>query len=478
MNTLVSFFSSLRWQDAIDIVFNGYILFRLYVLFRGTNVFRVLVGIAFLWFFQRMAVSLGLIVTSWVMQGITAVAALIIIVVFRNEIRSVLQAKKLGAILWGIPGKGLNTPIEIVVDSVYELAERHEGALIVFPGKEDLTEAIHSGIPWNGLVSKEMILSIFWNDNPIHDGAAIIQGNYVKEVSAILPLSHQKDLPSHYGTRHRAAVGLAEVTDAMVIVVSEERGHVAVARDGNISVVGGKEKLEQILREHVGENPKERGYPKREKIELGVAALTSVILIAAVWFSFTRGMNTLIALEIPIEYTNRDPATEILDTSVNSVLVHLSGSGALIKSIRPDQVRVRADLSRGVIGRNAFTISREDVTLTPGVILRKVEPATVDVTLDKSVEKEVPIQVDWVGTLPQGLILIETRLEPSRVKLVGGSLVLEKISTIYTEQVPLDAIEKTGSMTVRLALDPGALRVAAGSNGKVEVTYTIKKRIK
>ena len=90
---LMSFFASIRWQDIIDILLNSYILFRLYVLFRETYVFRVLTGLALLWIFQRIAVFFGLILTSWVLQGITAVAALIIIIVFRNEIRSVLQAK-------------------------------------------------------------------------------------------------------------------------------------------------------------------------------------------------------------------------------------------------------------------------------------------------------------------------------------------------------------------------------------------------
>lgn len=110
MNHLLSIFLSIRWQDVVDITLNSYILFRFYVLFRGTNVFRVLVWIALLWFFQRVAVFLGLIVTSWVIQGITAAAALIVVVVFRNEIRSVLQAKNLKAILWGFPRKAVQTP--------------------------------------------------------------------------------------------------------------------------------------------------------------------------------------------------------------------------------------------------------------------------------------------------------------------------------------------------------------------------------
>ena len=107
---LLIFVSSIRWQDFIDIAFNSYILFRLYALFRGTDAFRVLVGIAFLWILQRLAVSLGLILTSWMMEGIIAVAALIVIVVFRNEIRSVFRARNIWAILWGLPPETNENP--------------------------------------------------------------------------------------------------------------------------------------------------------------------------------------------------------------------------------------------------------------------------------------------------------------------------------------------------------------------------------
>ena len=105
------------------------------MLFRGTNVIRVLVGIALLWIFQRMAVALGLIVTSWAMQGIIAGAALIIVIVFRNEIRNVLQAKNLRALLWDFPQKAVRTPIDSIVEGVYELARTRTGALIVIPAK-------------------------------------------------------------------------------------------------------------------------------------------------------------------------------------------------------------------------------------------------------------------------------------------------------------------------------------------------------
>jgi uncharacterized protein (TIGR00159 family) len=467
---------SIRWQDVVDITLNSYILFRLYVLFRGTNVFRVLVGIALLWFFQRVALSLGFIVSSWAIQGITAFAALIIIVVFRNEIRSVLQARNLKAILWGFPQKALHTPIEIIVETVYDLAQRRIGALIVFPGKEDLSEVVHGGVPWRGLVSKEMILNIFWRDNPVHDGAAIIQGDKVSEVGVILPLSYRKDLPSHYGTRHRAAAGLAEMTDALVVLVSEEKGRVVVAKGSDMQHVGQKAELARILQEHVGGTTDEWGYLRKEKLEIGIAAFVSILFIIGVWFSFSRGLETLTTLEIPVEYMNRDPGMAIIDTSVNTVKLHMAGSGSLIKSIRPEQIQVKLDLKGAVAGANTFTVGPENITLPPGVFLRKVEPPGVEVTLDVPIKKELPVQVDWVGKLPEHLILTETHLDPARIWVIGGRQILKGVKTIYTEKVPLDNIRKTGTITVNLVLDPTSLIMAPGSKDRITVTYVTEER--
>ncbi len=478
MNKLLFFLSSIRWQDIVDITLNSYILFRLYVLFRGTNTFRVLVGIALLWFFQRIAVFCGLIITSWAIQGITAVAALIIIVVFRNEIRSVLQAKNLKSILWGFSRKTVDTPVEIIVESVYELAQNHIGALIVLPGKDDLEDVVQSGIPWHGSVSKEMIMSIFWHDNPVHDGAAIIQGNQVSEVGVILPLSRRNDIPSYYGTRHKAALGLAETTDALVILVSEERGNVLVARGSEYRVVKQKKKLVQMLREHAGITTKQVDYLRKERIETGIAALVSILFVTGVWFSFSRGLETLITLEIPVEYMNRDPGMEILDASVNTVDIHLSGSGSLIKTIRPEQVKLKLDLDKAVVGSNTFTITSENISLPPGVFLKRVEPSLVEVTLDVPIEKELPLQVDWAGRLPEHLILTEAKLDPEKILVIGGSQILKNITTIYTKKVPLDNIKKTGIITVNPALDPASLKIASGSKERIVIEYMVKKREK
>jgi len=472
----MSFFANIRWQDIFDILLNSYILFRLYVLFRGTYVFRVLTGIALLWIFQRIAVFFGLILTSWAMQGITAAVALIIVIVFRNEIRSVLQAKNLKAILWEFPRMSVRTPIEIIADSIDTLSKRRHGALLVFPAKEDLQDVVQNGIKWRGLVSKEMITSIFWEGNPVHDGAAVIEGDRIAEVGVVLPLSHRSDLPSRYGTRHRAALGLAEITDALIVVVSEESGKVVAAKNSEIKDVHDDTALLKILREHMGEPEEENGYVQKEKLKISIAAVISVLFITGMWFSFSKGLDTLIAFEIPVEYTKRNPGFEIVEASINTVRLQLAGSGALVKSIQPDQIQVRLDLGSAVVGRNIFSITPDDITLPPGIILRKVVPSVVEVTLDETIKKEVPIQVDWVGELPLGFILSEIRIDPEKIGVVGGKRILENLSTIYTEKVQLESIRGTGTMLVNPLLSPASLKISPGSRDKIRITYVVKPK--
>jgi len=470
------FLGFIRWQDVVDILLNSYILFRLYVLFRETYVFRVLTGIAFLWIFQRIAVFFGLILTSWVMQGITALVALIIIIVFRNEIRSVLQAKNLRAILWGFPQKSLPTTIQIIVESVKALSKRNIGALIVLPAKENLDDVVRGGISLRGLISKEMITSIFWGDNPVHDGAIIIEEDRISRVGVILPLSYQNDLPSRYGTRHRAALGLSETTDALVIVVSEETGKIVVAKDSKITDISSNIMFTKILREHMGIHEDENVYQQKEKFKLSLAAIISVFFITGIWFSFSKGLDTLITLEVPVEYTNRNPGFEIVDTSVDAVRLNLGGSGALIKSIRPEQIQVKLDLGNAAIGRNIFSITQDSITLPPGIFLRKVIPSVIEVTLDETIKKKIPLQVDWVGELPKGLILLKIDLEPDTIEIIGGKRILGNISTIYTEKIYLDNLRGTGTILANIALTPAALKIAPGSKDRVRIVYVVKPR--
>jgi YbbR domain-containing protein len=200
------------------------------------------------------------------------------------------------------------------------------------------------------------------------------------------------------------------------------------------------------------------------------------LFVAGTWFSFSRGLETLATLQVPIEYMNRDPSMELIASSLNSVNLDLSGGGTLLKSIRPEQVKVRVDLGKAVVGLNSYTITAENITLPPGIVLRTVDPPVVGVTLDIPIVKELPLQVDWAGKLAVDLILEDVELEPDRITVVGGSKILEAISTMYTEKVPLDNLKTSGTMTVKIALTPASLKVGGNSKDRLSISYVIRKR--
>ena len=463
---------SMRLLDVLDIALTSYILLRLYILFRKTALFRVIAAIAGLWAFQRISAASGLIVTSWLMQGFIAFTALIIIILFKEDIRRILEVKNLGTILWGIPRRSASTPVEIISETVFELARGATGALLVFPGKDNIEGLIQTGLPWNGTISREMLLSIFWQGNPVHDGAAIIHGDRVKSVGAILPLSKQEGLPSHYGTRHRAALGLTEEADALVVLVSEEQGAVSYTVDGRLRPVMNQTALQRILAGHLGIAQQEEPHPAREKAGMVATALICVVIVAGIWLGFSRGQESLVTLEIPIEYQNRDPALTITQASVDIVKVAVAGPGPIIRSLDRDQIQVTVDLKQAASGAHAIALTADNIAMPPGVILRNVTPSRVDVDLDVTISKKIPVQIDWVGTMPSNLIVPQIVLTPSAVVVTGPERFIRTVETIYTERVPVEKVLNTKGFKAALAIPP-ALRPAPGEKAEVIVTSTV-----
>jgi YbbR domain-containing protein len=148
----------------------------------------------------------------------------------------------------------------------------------------------------------------------------------------------------------------------------------------------------------------------------------------------------------------------------------------LVKSITPDQVNVRLDISNAVIGQNAFNITPEDISLPPGIVLREVTPHTIDVVMDETIKKQLPVQIDWAGKLSPELILLDYAMDPETIEVMGGKRILEKLTTIYTEKVLLDNLSGKGEITAKLVLNPATLKIAPGSKDKVTIQYLIRER--
>ncbi|BAI80501.1 conserved hypothetical protein [Deferribacter desulfuricans SSM1] len=232
--------------DLIDITIISFVIYRLLLLIKGTRAFNMFFGIVFLLLFSFISKFLGLKATSWMLSNFSGYLFLTIIILFQPEIRRALAA--LGET--GIFGNFAQRRVAVVDEIVKActiLANRQIGALIVIERNTDLSHYVQSMQKVDSLVTKEILLSIFIPYSPLHDGAVIIKEDRIVYAGAILPLTKRVDLDKAFGTRHRAAIGITEETDAVSIVVSEERGTIAVSANGRISTELDAEMLKNTL---------------------------------------------------------------------------------------------------------------------------------------------------------------------------------------------------------------------------------------
>jgi uncharacterized protein (TIGR00159 family) len=235
---------------ALDILLIAYILYRLLLLIKGTASVQVVMGLAVLMGTTLLVHQMKhLPASAWLLDNFWAGAVVLLAVVFQPELRSALAhlgSQPLGRLL--MPAS--TSFIDEVTGAVKEAMQRQMGMLIVLEHDVGLRNYAETGTIINGELSKELLLSIFHYRSPLHDGAAILQGGRLLAVGCLLPLSNDPNLAKILGTRHRAAVGLSEFTDAWVIVVSEETGTLSLARHGRLERDLPLENLDRLLREH------------------------------------------------------------------------------------------------------------------------------------------------------------------------------------------------------------------------------------
>jgi len=227
-----------------------------------------------------------------------------------------------------------------------------------------------------------------------------------------------------------------------------------------------------MIAEHTGQT-ESRSPRHTEGLDYTVAALVCLALVSGVWFSFSRGEETLTSADIPIEYLKRDPGMEIVETSASAIRLDLSGSGPLIRSLRPEQIKVQIGLEAMREGTQTIVLPREIVRQPPGISLKKMTPSVVEITLEKKKKKSVPVQVDWTGPLAKGLRLVSVEVLPARTRVVGSRRQLAKVSTLYTEKISMADIQTSGSLVAGLALQEGIKAIAAGAPERVTVHYVV-----
>ncbi|MCP3984260.1 MAG: TIGR00159 family protein [bacterium] len=219
-------------RDTLDILVVSLGIYWLLLLLKGTRAIQILLGLLALLALRLVSDLFDLVTLSWILENFLASAVLIIIVLFQADIRRVLARVGRG-VFPRISERQESQILEEVVRASRDLAEKRVGALVVLERDTGLEDMVEVGTAIDSLVTKELLTSIFLPYSPIHDGAVIVSEGRVSFAGCILPLALTTDLPDGVGTRHRAALGITEETDAVVVVVSEETGGISV-------VVGGK----------------------------------------------------------------------------------------------------------------------------------------------------------------------------------------------------------------------------------------------
>lgn len=219
--------------NILDILILSVIFYRLILIIRGTKAIQIVIGILFVLGLTAVARDiLYLKALSWLLGNFWLAAVIIFAVIFQTEIRNVLA--QIGSQLWSSKSKIEDFYINEIIESIEDLSDSAMGALIVIENEVGLKNVIETGVLLNADTSKELLLSIFKNKlAPLHDGAVVIFHGRIAAAGCLLPLSHETDVKL-FGTRHRAALGLSEVTDALIVIVSEETGKISVAYKGNL----------------------------------------------------------------------------------------------------------------------------------------------------------------------------------------------------------------------------------------------------
>ncbi len=262
-------FLEIGWKDLVDISLVSLLLFQLYKLMRGTLAVRIFLGFLSVYFAYILVKSLQMELLTAILGQFIGVGVISIIILFQQEIRKFLMLigkstsvddnKFFKNLLNRKKAEGEeHLDVAPIVDAAKTLGSMNMGALIVFAKSSELKFYAESGDILDAQISKRLLISIFQKNSPLHDGAVIIENNRIKAARCILPVSENDEIPANFGLRHRAAIGMTEVTDSIILIVSEETGQTAIAINGILHSNLSRTELKQKLRSYLFEEEEDK----------------------------------------------------------------------------------------------------------------------------------------------------------------------------------------------------------------------------
>lgn len=454
-------FYSISISNIVDMAIIACLIYFVLAWFKGRRSLQILATLVGMSLFYLAASRLGLVLTSVLFQYLWAAIIIVLVIVFQPEIREMLDRASPIRYLSGHATESIRPDVvDETVRAVAELSRLRIGALIVFQRLDRLDNLLLKGKPLDSLVSAEALLMIFQKTSPLHDGAVLISGNRIRAASCILPLSTDETISSRYGTRHRAALGIAERSDAVCAVVSEERGEVSLVHGKEIVSHRTKSEfraaLEGEMVSGIGRQERSSGRVLNLFTSNWRLKLLALALSVFLWFVVVGPQSSEIGISVPIQYTNLPSGMEIKGTWMDRVDVRVRGSEASLASLKPGSVRAVIDLAGTVPGLNFFRISRHELQLPPGVTMAQIRPSDLHLSIETATVQPMVVSPSIKGAMPEKLRL---SVIPKEVKIRGFRQDLELVKSAVTDPIEISELIKKGKLNVPVSVQPEGIRI-------------------
>ncbi len=384
--TAFHYLPALTWRGLFDILFLTVVVYQLYNWFRGTRALRALIGLAVLGGIYSLAKLWGLFLTTWAFQMLWQVLLILMLILFQSEIRQVLEKVSPLRYLKRRRRHSQDLPPDNLAEVAFHMAEERTGALIVITRDDDPSEFLLAGQRIMALPEPTLIRSIFDHHGPSHDGALIMRENRLTQMGCILPLSAREDIPAHFGTRHRAALGLSEKTDAICLIVSEERGQVSTAVEGRINVWKQQESLCAYMKEMLAKPVMPRlafrsffkeAVTRNRGVKLGI-----LTLVTLAWILLAGHQELTLSVTAPIGYVNTPAGLTLADGSARAVQLKLSGRSQSVGALGNKKIKVKVNLGFMPRGTHLMKLSPMNFDLPLGITVDRILPQEIRVILE------------------------------------------------------------------------------------------------
>jgi len=393
MYDIFSYIRYFHWQSVLDVLLVAYLFYQCSLWVRGSRALLAAVGLAVIGGIALLARWSGLILAGWLFQSLWAVIWLILIIVFQSELRQILERLSLLDFIRGRRSTLHKETLAELTDAVFDLARDHIGALIVLPQRDPLDFYLRGGVPVDALMSREVLRALFQPPAPTHDGAVVLRTQRIDQAACFLPMTTATGLPATYGSRHRAALGLTERCDALCLLVSEERGTVALARQGKLTLFSDPfrlgQELERTTPEEVDETSRLNQTWHWMTYRLGAKALALGVALG-LWMAVAGQQSAEMALIVPVEYQRIATGVELRGEIPAEVTIRLRGSQLALAALRASSLRLRVSLDHVRDGLNYVALTAHHLDLPPGVELTDMRPAFLAIEVRKKESVTAP----------------------------------------------------------------------------------------